>query len=107
MTTVTMKDLHSYLQCGDPEERDYELMKLMGPEMSQETFDYIDANQDKFLHICSGTEMSGYGIGGNDIIEFVRAALEATEEGYKVVTWCGPKTEALIVGIKGDFELKE
>lgn len=46
--------------------------------------------------------MSENHIGGDDVISFVDATIEAIKEGYQVHTWYGDDGEVLILGIKGD-----
>ena len=44
--------------------------------------------------------MSENHIGGDDLCETVDDVLAALEEGYRIVSWYGPETEVLIIGIR-------
>lgn len=44
--------------------------------------------------------MSEHHLGGDDVISMIDSVLEAVKDGYVVVTWYGPNTEALVAGIR-------
>jgi hypothetical protein len=39
-------------------------------------------------------------IGGDDVVSIVNQVLQAVADGYKIVTWYGPKTDVLIAGYR-------
>jgi hypothetical protein len=50
--------------------------------------------------VLVGWEMSTEHLGGDDLIDYIKSALEVERAGYHVLTWYGPKSEVVVVGIK-------
>lgn len=67
-------------------------------ELTQTEFYALQAMDIK--KIVAETGMSENHIGGDDVISIVDETIAAIKEGYEIITWYGPKTQALIVGVR-------
>lgn len=61
---------------------------------------YEALKQADLKPILNGSEMSEDHLGGDDLVAVADDVLAAIKEGYEIVTWYGPKSEALVAGIK-------
>ena len=44
--------------------------------------------------------MSENHLGGDHLVSIADDVLDALNEGYRIITWYGPKTQALVVGYR-------
>lgn len=75
-------ELHEDEHPGLPEALYYELQKL-------------DIKQ-----FVADSAMSENHIGGDNVVSIVDEVLAAIKEGYEIITWYGPNTEALVIGVR-------
>ena len=101
-TIVSKRAIWEYLNGGGKEHDTYAEFQ----EANELNDDPVALTEDlfklfktvSFRELVADQYMSENRPGGDDIIEFVRMAQGAIEDGYKLATWYGPQTQTLIVG---------
>ena len=69
-------------------------------EAQMKMFHWVAGNHTKIEVIVHDFSMSENHIGGDDLVSIVQDVLKFERKGFKIYTWYGSSTEALIVGIK-------
>lgn len=69
-------------------------------EMMKVAFKWLRSAAGNVRVIVHDFCMSENRIGGDDVIDYVEAAVKAERDGFAVETWYGPGGEVLIIGIK-------
>ena len=89
MLTISKQNLHRILSedTEDIDAEEVEVVKQM-----------VEAGLIK--EIVTDFSMSEHHLGGDDVIGFVRSAVDAMKEGFEVETWYGEESECLVVGVK-------
>jgi len=82
----------------------WEILSGDGDAADQETVNAVEALDLKL--VVADFELSAHHIGGDYVVGVVDDVLVAQKAGYRIVTWYGPKTEVLVVGVReGDLNL--
>ncbi len=102
MLTITPSELFAFSVADQFETHEDYVAELTSNEeetvLDKATFDGLKACDVKIA--LASQEMSCEHMGGDDVIGYVDDAMNLVKEGYKVVTWYGPKTEALVAGYR-------
>ena len=99
-TTISKRAIWEYLNLGGKEHDTYAAFIDANPDgdycLTAEQFTLLKSVA--LRELIADQYMSENRPGGDDIIEYVRLAQGAIEDGYKLCTWYGPQTQTLIVG---------
>lgn len=100
-TSVSKRAIWEYLNGGGKEHDTYaEFVEANEPantdHLTEEVFALLKTVS--LRELVADQYMGENSPGGDDIIEYVRMAQGAIEDGYKLATWYGPQMQTLIVG---------
>lgn len=101
-TRISKQQVYHFLDKGGPDADDFRsfLAEFDDEECPLDEGQFNDLKAADLNNILVGSEMSENHLGGDDLISLADDVISAAEDGYKVYTWYGPESEALVFGLK-------